>query len=187
MLAWSCDPGHPAPRVTARDLCKSLTIDALETGPFPICARLRATAPITEFPAANCWFATRWADIEAINRSPDFTAASDDAPVNHAFGRPNVLTTEGAVQADLGAGIEPHTRPRPAAAHIDSLVRPLAKAQLKSVRASDDRDLMEGCSEPLPALARSFGLHDVDAATLPPSRSPCQAACRNQGTVPAPR
>lgn len=110
---------------------KSITIAALETDPFPIYAHLRATAPITEVPAANCWFATRWADIEAINRSPDFTAASDDAPVNHPFGRPNVLTTEGAVHAELRAGIEPHYRPRPVGSYIDSLVRPLGRGAVE--------------------------------------------------------
>lgn len=42
----------------------------------------------------------------------------------------------------------------------------MAAAQLNSFLASDHRDLVEGCSAPLPALARSFGLRDVDAATL---------------------
>ena len=147
---------------------QTITIAALETDPFPIYAALRAHAPIAEIPAANGWFATRWRDLEAINRSPDFTAASDDAPVNEAFGRPNVLTTEGPVHVELRSGIEPHYRPRPVAAYVDALVRPLAQAQLEIFLRSGDNDLMAGYFEPVSALAlaRSFGLHDVDAATL---------------------
>ena len=147
---------------------ETITIAALERDPFPIYARLRASHPVAEIAAANCWFATRWRDLEAINRSADFTAASDDAPVNDAFGRPNVLTTEGPVHAELRAGIEPHYRPRAVSGYIDALVRPLAEAQLKSFLASGDNDLMAGYFEPISALAlaRSLGLHDVDAATL---------------------
>ncbi len=147
---------------------KTITIDALEHDPFPVYARLRAEAPIAEVPAANCWFATRWRDLEAINRSPDFTAASDDAPVNDAFGRPNVLTTEGPVHVELRSGIEPHYRPRAVAGYIEALVRPLAEAQLEAFLTSGDSDLMAGYFEPISALAlaRSFGLQDVDAPTL---------------------
>ena len=147
---------------------ETITIAALERDPFPIYARLRTEAPITAIPAANCWFATRWQDLEAINRSADFTAASDDAPVNDAFGRPNVLTTEGPVHAELRAGIEPHYRPRAVAGYIDALVRPLAVAQLAAFLASGDDDLMAGYFEPVSALAlaRSLGLADTDAPTL---------------------
>ena len=145
-----------------------ITIADLERDPYPIYARLRAHAPIAEVPAANCWFATRWRDLEAINRSKDFTAASDDAPVNLAFGRPNVLTSEGPVHADLRAGIEPHYRPRAVAGYIEALVRPLAEAQLESFLSSGDSDLMAGYFEPISALAlaRSFGLSKVDMPAL---------------------
>lgn len=147
---------------------RTITIDALERDPYPIYARLRSEAPIAEVPAANCWFATRWADLDAINRSADFTAASDDAPVNEAFGRPNVLTTEGPVHRELRDGIEPHYRPRRVAAYIDALVRPIAEAQLEEFLASDGTDLMAGYFEPISALAlaRSFGFTDVDMPTL---------------------
>lgn len=146
----------------------TITIDALESDPFPIYARLRRVEPLILVPAANCWFATRWKDIEAINRSADFTAASDDAPVNDAFGRPNVLTSEGPVHAELRGGIEPHYRPRKVSEYIDALVRPIAQAQLAALRASGDNDLMAGYFEPISALslARSFGISEVDVATL---------------------
>lgn len=146
----------------------TITIAALENDPFPIYATLRATDPITPVPAANCWFATRWKDVEAIARSPDFTAVTDDAPVNHAFGSPNVLTCEGPIHRELRGGIEPHYRPRRVADYIDSLVRPIAEAQLATFLTSGNDDLLTGYFEPISALslARSFSFQDVDAPTL---------------------
>jgi cytochrome P450 len=147
---------------------ETITIDDLETDPFPVYARLRTEDPIAPVPAANCWFATRWADIETIARSPDFSAVTDDAPVNHAFGSPNVLTCDGPQHQELRGGIEPHYRPRRVAEYIETLVRPIAEAQLATFLASGDNDLLTGYFEPISALslARSFGFQDVDAATL---------------------
>lgn len=147
---------------------ETITIDALERDPYPIYARLRQEAPLTLVPAANCWFATRWKDLEAINRSADFTAASDDAPVNEAFGRPNVLTTDGPVHTELRTAVDAHYKPRKVAEYIESLVRPIAEAHLATFRASDDNDLMALYFEPISvlSLARSFGLSEVDVTTL---------------------
>ena len=146
----------------------AISIAALDTDPFPVYARLRGEDPIAPVPVANCWFATRWKDIEAIARSPDFTAASDEAPVNRAFGRPNVLTSEGPEHSGLRGGIEPHYRPRKVAEYIDRLVRPIAEAQLAAFQACGNDDLLAGYFEPISALAlaRSFGFQDVDASTL---------------------
>lgn len=146
----------------------TITIAALEADPFPIYARMRATDPIAPVPAANCWFATRWSDIEAITRNPDFTAVSTDAPINQAFGTPNVLTSEGDIHRELRGGIEPHYRPKRVAGYIETLVRPIACAQLATFLASGDNDLLTGYFEPISALAlaRSFGFQDVDVSTL---------------------
>lgn len=147
---------------------ETITIEALDTDPFPIYARLRREDPIAPVPAANCWFATRWSDVETISRHPDFTALSDEAPVNAAFGRPNVLTSEGPTHAELRGGIEPHYKPRRVADYIDSLVRPIAEAQLAAFRASGSNDLLTGYFEPISALAlaRSLGFAEVDTPTL---------------------
>lgn len=147
---------------------ETITIDDLDADPFPIYARLRREDPIAPVPAANCWFATRWSDVELIARHPDFTALSDEAPVNAAFGRPNVLTSEGPVHAELRGGIEPHYKPRRVADYIESLVRPIADAQLLAFRTSGSNDLLTDYFEPISALAlaRSFGFADVDTPTL---------------------
>ncbi len=147
---------------------ETITIEDLEADPFPHYARLRAEDPIAPVPAANCWFATRWSDVEHIARHPDFTALSDEAPVNTAFGRPNVLTSEGPTHAALRGGIEPHYKPRRVADYIDALVRPIAVAQLAAFRTSGSNDLLTEYFEPISALAlaRSLGFMDVDMPTL---------------------
>ena len=147
---------------------ETITIDDLDRDPFPHYARLRAEDPIAPVPAANCWFATRWSDVELIARHPDFTAVSDEAPVNAAFGRPNVLTSEGDTHAALRGGIEPHYRPRRVAEYIEALVRPIAEAQLAAFRASGSNDLLTEYFEPISALAlaRSFGFMEVDVPVL---------------------
>lgn len=147
----------------------SITIDALERDPYPIYARLRREEPVVHVPVANCWFATRWADIEQITRNPAlFTAEAAEAPVNEAFGRPNILTSEGDTHKELRDGVEPHYRPRPVAAYIESLVRPIVEEQLRSFLSSGSDDLVADYFEPVSclALARSFGFLDVDVPTL---------------------
>lgn len=147
---------------------EDITITDLETDPYPHYARLRAEDPIGPVPAANCWFATRWTDIETIARHPDFTAVSPDAPVNTAFGQPNVLTSEGETHRELRGGIEPHYRPKRVADYIETLVRPIAEEQLRTFRSSGSNDLLTEFFEPVSALAlaRSLGFADVDVPTL---------------------
>lgn len=147
---------------------ESITITDLETDPYPHYARLRAEDPISPVPAANSWFATRWTDIDTIARHPDFTAVSPNAPVNTAFGQPNVLTSEGETHRELRGGIEPHYRPKRVAEYIETLVRPIAEEQLRAFRASGSNDLLTDFFEPVSALAlaRSLGFADVDLPTL---------------------
>lgn len=148
--------------------CETISIDDLDRDPYPVYARLRGSDPIAPVPAANCWFATRWSDVETIARHPDFTAVSPEAPVNAAFGQPNVLTSDGPMHQALRGGIEPHYRPKRVAEYIETLVRPIAEAQLQAFRASGSNDLLTEYFEPISALAlaRSFGFTDVDTPTL---------------------
>ena len=163
-------PRKPSPNGQGDSMrySETISIDDLDRDPYPVYARLRAEDPIAPVPAANCWFATRWTDVETIARHPDFTAVSSEAPVNAAFGQPNVLTSDGPMHQALRGGIEPHYRPKRVADYIETLVRPIAEAQLKAFRASGSNDLLTEYFEPISALAlaRSFGFMDVDTLTL---------------------
>ncbi|MGB8814065.1 MAG: cytochrome P450 [Paracoccaceae bacterium] len=147
----------------------TITIAALETDPFPIYARLRRDSPVAYVPAANTWFATRWADVDTIAKdTTTYSAEAPDNPINAAFGTPNILTSDGPAHRALRDGVEPHYRARKVQEYIENLVRPLAETQLATYLAADNTDLMSGYFEPVSALclARSFGLQDTDAATL---------------------
>ena len=45
---------------------ESVTVDALETDPYPIYARLRREAPVCYLPAVRLWFVTRYDDVEFV-------------------------------------------------------------------------------------------------------------------------
>lgn len=148
---------------------ESISIRDLETDPYPIYARLRRESPVAWVPAANVWFATRWADVDTVTKSPDkFTAVAPTSPVERAFGSPTVLTSEGAVHKELRGGVEPHYRPKQVAGYIDPLVRPIAEEFLAKFAAKGRAELMADYFEPISALslARSFGLNDIDMPTL---------------------
>ena len=146
-----------------------ISISALEADPYPIYARLRREAPVAFVPAANIWFATRWADVEAIGKQPDvFTAETVTSPVEISFGKPTILTSDGAVHKSLRMGIEPHYRPRKVMEYIEALVRPIAEARLGNFASKGAAELMADYFEPISALslARSFGFRDIGTAEL---------------------
>jgi cytochrome P450 len=148
---------------------ETVTVQDLETDPYPVYARLRREAPVAFVPAANVWFVTRWKDVEAVAKSPEaFSAEAPTSPVELSFGKPTILTADGAAHKALRGGIEPPYRPRKVETYIDALVRPIAEARLSAIRRAGEADLMQDYFEPISALslARSFGFNDTDAPTL---------------------
>jgi cytochrome P450 len=148
---------------------QSIKIEDLEADPYPIYARLRREEPVAFVPAANVWFATRWADVETVTKNPEiFTAEARTSPVEVSFGKPTILTSDGAVHRELRTAIEPQYRPRPVMAYIDALVRPIAEECLAAFEGQSSAELMAEYFEPISALSlvRSFGLSEVDAPVL---------------------
>lgn len=146
-----------------------ITVEALETDPYPVYARLRREAPVAYVPAVNAWFVTRWPDVERVGKDTGaFTAEIPSAPVEVSFGKPTILTSEGDVHKGLRGGLESHYRPRPVSAYIDALVRPLANRFADEIEEGGAVDLMSRYFEPISAmaLARSLGLADVEPDTL---------------------
>lgn len=147
----------------------TITVEALETDPYAVYARLRRESPVAYVPAANVWFVTRWRDVETVTKSPDlFGAEVPTSPVERSFGSPTILTRDGSVHKELRDGVEPHYRARKVQTYIDALVRPIAEAQLASFAGKGRADLMADYFEPISALslARSFGLRDIEVPTL---------------------
>jgi aromatic O-demethylase, cytochrome P450 subunit len=90
-----------------RAFAASVTVDALETGPYPIYARLRREAPVCCIPAVRLWFVTRYADVEFVGTHPElFTAELDDSPVDNTFGSPTILTIDGEAHLELRRSLD---------------------------------------------------------------------------------
>ena len=148
---------------------QSIKIDELEIDPYPIYARLRREQPVAYVPAANVWFATRWSDVDFVTKNPEiFTAEAPTSPVEVSFGKPAIITTDGAVHKELRAAVEPQYRPRPVSAYIDALVRPIAEEYLSAFDGQVSAELMANYFEPISvlSLARSLGLKDVSMQVL---------------------
>lgn len=150
-------------------LTERITVAELEADPYPFYAHLRRHQPVAFVPSVNLWMVTRWEDVEFVAKTAElFTAEVAASPVERTFGKPTILTTDGPVHKELRAGIDPKYRPKPVAAYIEDLVRPIAESYLEPLIARGSGDLMAEYFEPIStlSLARSFGFDDVDMPTL---------------------
>jgi len=146
-----------------------VSVDELETDPYPVYARLRADAPVCYVPAVDTWFVTRYADVEFVGEHPDlFPAEHGDSPVERTFGTPTVITVDGAVHHELRRSFDGKFRPRRVEAYIDALVRPIAEELAERLTSQGEAELMAEYFEPISvrSLAEVLGLGDLDADTL---------------------
>jgi cytochrome P450 len=145
------------------------TVEDIERDPYTIYARLRRESPVAFSPALNSWLVTRWDDVRHVTTNPDlFIAEDDNAPVVQHFGKPAIIHADGAVHQELRQGVAPHYMPKKVAGYIDDLVRPIARDCIEAMDTSKPVDLVDAYFEPISVLtlARSFGVMDVDVATL---------------------
>lgn len=148
---------------------ESITVEALESDPYPIYAELRRSAPVALVPAVNLWFVTRWKDVETVAKSPDiFSAVVGTSPVERSFGKPTILTTDGEVHRDLRMGVDPKYRPRTVAGYVPEMVGSIARPYLERLATQRSAELMSEYFEPIStlSLAHSLGLYDVGVETL---------------------
>lgn len=147
----------------------TITVDDLESDPYPIYRHLRREMPVTYIPAVNLWFVTRLKDVEFVAKSPSlFTASVASSPLDRTWGSPTILTSDGPVHQNLRSGVDPKYNPRRVAEYIDGLVLPFADAYLEKLRATGGGDLMSDYFEPISilSLTKSLGLGEFDLATL---------------------
>jgi cytochrome P450 len=149
----------------------SITVEELDTDPYPVYARLRATEPVTWVPALDCWLVTRAADVEFVTSNPDlFTAEAPDAPIDRSFGGRTLMTTDGAEHLALRRALDARFRPRVVATYIDDLVRPIAQRTLDALLVRPERtaELVADYFEPVSVLSlgQVLGLGHLSAQRL---------------------
>jgi cytochrome P450 len=146
-----------------------ITVDALETDPYPIYARLRREAPVAWVPAANVWFVTRWQDVEFVSKNSKlFAAEVPTSPVDRTMGSPTILTCDGPAHGELRRGFDVKYKPRAVAEYIDELAKPIVAEHLDRIAARGSAELMSEYFEPASsvATARSLGFGEADPETL---------------------
>ena len=57
---------------------ESITLDDLETDPYPIYARLRDDEPVAWVPAVGLWLVTRFEDVQHVDQAPEVFSAETD-------------------------------------------------------------------------------------------------------------
>jgi aromatic O-demethylase, cytochrome P450 subunit len=145
-----------------------VSVDELDSDPYPFYAELRAKAPVTYVAAVDTWFVTRYADVQFVGEHADlFPAEHGDSPVERTFGRPTIITVDGPVHHELRRSFDGKFRPRRVEESIDDLVRPLAERFADQLTAGT-AELMADYFEPISVLSLGevLGLGDVDAPTL---------------------
>jgi cytochrome P450 len=146
------DPAMGSDSITA--FAESVTVDALETDPYPIYARLRREAPVCYIPAVRLWFVTRYDDVEFAGTHPElFSAELDDSPVDNTFGSPTILTIDGEAHLELRRSLDSKYRPKYVNAYIDDLVRPVAERVAGRLAGRDRAELMADYLEPVSVLS----------------------------------
>jgi cytochrome P450 len=145
-----------------------ITVELLENDPYPVFERLRREAPIAWIPALQANIASTWKECWEIASDFDAFGGTTDPANEHVFGRPNVLSVDGNLHADLRSMIDPQLRPRAVRRYIDDLARPIARRYAAELPDSGPTELMAQYFEPISVrtVGDLLGFQEVDSGTL---------------------
>jgi cytochrome P450 len=145
-----------------------ITVELLENDPYPVFERLRREAPIAWIPALQANIASTWKECWEIASDFDNFGGTTDPANEHVFGRPNVLSVDGNLHADLRSMIDPQLRPRAVRRYIDDLARPIARRYAAELPDSGPTELMAQYFEPISVrtVGDLLGFQEIDSGTL---------------------
>jgi cytochrome P450 len=147
----------------AMTIGETITLDQLETDPYPVYARLRDEEPVSWVPAVGLWLVTRHDDVKLIDLSPEvFTAATEPSTLNRTMGE-NMLGMEGAEQRWIRAITEIPYRPRDVEARTQGMIPELANELVDEIVAEGEADLFHAYADPMSVRSLRFmlGLDEV--------------------------
>jgi cytochrome P450 len=145
-----------------------VTLEELEADPYPIYRRLREEAAVVYVDAVGLWLATRWDDVNAIDKTPDFfTGETDPSTLNRTFGK-NLLGSEGEYHARIRSIIYPAFRVGAIGHYPDEVIAPIANELIDAFAGRGEVEFVSEFAEPLSTkvVKRTLGLGDIDDDTL---------------------
>ncbi len=141
----------------------TITLDELETDPYPVYARLREEEPVSWVPAVQLWLVTRYDDVRTVGLSPDlFTAATHPSTLNRTMGT-NMLGSEGEDQQRIRRITETPYRPRDVEERTRGMIPALANELVDAFAHRGEADLFTEYADPMSvrALRSMLGLEEV--------------------------
>jgi len=143
-----------------------VTLEELDSDPYPFYARMRRESPVAYLPLSEQWLVTRWDDCQAIGI--DATVADTaDAVMDDYFG-PSIITAAGDVHRWLRGGVDPPLRPRAIQGYMNSRARHVAREYVTRIRprgrADATGELLELIS--VRVIGDVLGLRDAADETL---------------------
>ena len=145
-----------------------ITVEQLESDPYPIYEQLREEEPVCYVESVGLWLVTRWADVQYVDKSPGlFTGETEPSTLKRTFGR-NLLASEGAYHDRIRKIIYPWFRVGAIGDYPDNVISPIANELVDTFVDRGSAELVSEFAEPLSArvLKRALGLEFVDEDTL---------------------
>jgi cytochrome P450 len=145
-----------------------ITVEQLESDPYPIYAQLREEEPVCYVESVGLWLVTRWGDVQHVDKTPDlFTGETEPSTLKRTFGR-NLLASEGAYHDRIRKIIYPWFRVGAIGDYPDNVIAPIANELVDAFVDRRQAELVSEFAEPLSArvLKRALGLEFVAEETL---------------------
>jgi cytochrome P450 len=145
-----------------------ITVEQLESDPYPIYKHLRAEEPVCHVESVGLWLVTRWDDVQYVDKNPAlFTGETQPSTLERTFGK-NLLASEGAYHDRIRSIVYPWFRVGAIGDYPDAVIAPIANDLVDAFADRGNCDLVSELAEPLSArvLKRALGLDFVEEETL---------------------
>jgi cytochrome P450 len=145
-----------------------ISVEQLESDPYPIYKQLRAEEPVCFVDSVGLWLVTRWDDVQHVDKSPEvFTGETEPSTLRRTFGA-NLLASEGAYHSRIRSIIYPWFRVGAIGDYPDNVIAPIANELVDAFAERGSCELVSEFAEPLSArvLKRALGLGFVEEETL---------------------
>jgi cytochrome P450 len=145
-----------------------ITVEQLESDPYPIYKHLRDEEPVCFVESVGLWLVTRWADVQYVDKTPQlFTGETEPSTLERTFG-PNLLASEGPYHDRIRSIIYPWFRVGAIGDYPDTVIAPIANQLVDALADRGSAELVSEFCEPLSArvLRQALGLDFVEEETL---------------------